>query len=69
MTKPRASPASCHHGCDMAIADRYTLRTFAVVLNGSTGCWGQLAAAAAFFRESWMGLDELKREIWMPGQW
>ena len=53
----------------MAIADRYTLRTSAVVLNGSTGCWGQLEAAAAFFKESWMGIDELKREIWMPGQW
>jgi hypothetical protein len=53
----------------MTIADRYTLRTSAAVLDGLAGCRGQLEAAAAFFRESWMGLDELKHEIWKPGQW
>lgn len=53
----------------MTIADRYTLRTSAVVVNGSTGCWHHLETAAAFFWEFWMGRDELNREIWVPGQW
>ncbi len=53
----------------MAIADCYPLRTSAVVVNDSTGCWHHLETAAAFFWEFWMGGDELNREIWVPGQW
>jgi hypothetical protein len=53
----------------MAIVDRYTLRTSAVVVNGSTGWWHHLETDAAFFREFWMGRDEPNREIWVPGQW
>ena len=53
----------------MGIADCYTLRTFAVGVNGSTGCWHHLETDAAFFWEFWMGRDELNRKIWVAGQW
>ncbi len=66
--KHEAPAASCHHGCDMTIADRYTLGV-SVLLAGSTGCWDHVEAAAAYFWEFWMGGDELNRDIRMPGQW
>lgn len=67
--KHEGPPASCHHGSDMAIADRYTFGANAVVLNGSAECCYHLEAAAALFWEVGMSCDGLKLEIWVLGEW